>query len=43
MDVLPGYGELASTKIALPEVLPGCDVLVLAKTPVRPGAVMLPG
>jgi hypothetical protein len=43
MDVLPRYGELASTEITLPKVLPGCGVLVLAKTPVLPGAVVLPG
>jgi hypothetical protein len=34
MDVLPGYGELASTQIMLPEVLSECGVLVFAKTPV---------
>jgi hypothetical protein len=43
MDVLPEYGELASTLIMLPEVLPECDVLVLVKPPVLPDAVVLPG
>jgi hypothetical protein len=43
MDVLPGYGELASTYITLPEVLPGCGVLVLAKTTVLHDDVVLPG
>jgi hypothetical protein len=42
MDVLPRYDELASTKIMLPEVLPGCDVLVLVNSLVLPGAVALP-
>jgi hypothetical protein len=43
VDVLPGYGELASLQITLPEVLPGCGVLVLAKNPVLPSAVVRPG
>jgi hypothetical protein len=39
----PGYGELALTQIALPKVLLGCKVLVLAMLVGLPGVVVLPG